>query len=187
MNMARPVERRDIVDYQTYAETRAAVRERMYAIKAVRRVHLGEALTFLFENTDTIRYQIQEMMRAEQIVREAAIQHEIDTYNELLGGPGEIGCSLLIEIDDPSERAAKLHDWIDLPRHLYVRLADGRRVHAQFDPRQVGTDRLSAVQYLRFPVGTEVPVAVGTDLPALAGEQELTAAQRDALATDLLG
>ena len=183
--MARRVDRRDIVDYQTYAETRDAVRERMYAIKAPRRVHVGGVLTFLFENTDTIRYQIQEMMRAEHIVREAAIQHEIETYNELLGGPGELGCSLLIEIDDPTARAAKLQAWLDLPRHLYVRLADGRRVYAQFDPRQVGTDRLSAVQYLRFRVGTDVPVAIGTDLPALAGEQELTAAQREALAADL--
>jgi hypothetical protein len=185
--MARHVERRDIVDYQTYAETRNAVRQRMYAIKAPRRVHVGEALTFLFENTDTIRYQIQEMMRAEHIVREAAIQHEIETYNELLGGPGELGCSLLIEIDDPAERAAKLHAWLDLPRHIYVRLADGRRVHAQFDPRQLGTDRLSAVQYLRFRVGTEAPVAIGTDLPALTSETPLTAAQREALAADLHG
>jgi len=183
--MPRPVERSDIVDHATYRELRPAFRERILAIKALRRIHLGEHLTFLFENRDTIRYQIQEMMLAEKIVKEAAIRHEIDTYNGLLGGPGEIGCSLLIEIDDPADRRRKLGEWLDLPRHVYVSLEGGERAYARFDPDQVGEDRLSAVQYLKFDTTGRVPVAVGSDFPPLTEETALTPEQRDALRRDL--
>lgn len=181
----RAVERAEIIDYVTYEEQRDSFRQRVMRQKDARRVHLAGALTFLFENRDTIRYQVQEMMRAEQIVREADIQHELATYNELLGGEGELGCTLLIELDDPGERAEKLRQWLALPRHLYARLDDGTRVPATFDERQLGDDRLSSVQYLKFAVGGHTPAALGVDLEGLCDEVELTPVQRDALATDL--
>jgi len=181
----RTVERSEISDYQTYEESRAAFREQVMAEKAERRVHVGEHLTFLFENRTTIRYQVQEMMRAEQIVKEADIRHELETYNELLGGPGELGCTLLIEIDDPAARAEKLQAWLELPKHLYLKLADGSKAYPRFDPRQVGESRLSSVQYLKFDVNGQAPVAIGCDLPALAAEASLSEPQRQALARDL--
>ena len=179
------VDRQDLVDYETYRERRDTERQRIFAIKSARRIHVGDALTFLFENADTVRYQVQEMMLHEQIVKEAAIQHELDTYNALLGGRGEIGCSLLIEIDDPTMRAEKLRAWIDLPQHVYVRLEDDSRVYATFDPGQVGDDRLSAVQYLKFDTQGRVPSAVGCDLPQYCEERVLNAEQRQALRDDL--
>lgn len=103
--------RADLVDYQTYDEMRPSFRAEAMAAKAVRRVHVGDHLTFLFENTLTIRYQIQEMMRAERIVRERDILHELETYNALLGAAGELGCTLFIEIDDPGVRAVRLAEW----------------------------------------------------------------------------
>jgi hypothetical protein len=181
----RTVRREDLLDWVTYDERRAELRARAMAEKDRRRVVLGEHLTFLFENFATVRHQIQEMMRAEHIVREADIEHEIQTYNELLGGPGELGCTLLIAIEDPAERSRRLREWSALPEHLYVRLDDGRRVAARFDARQRGDDRLSSVQYLKFPTGGDLPVAVGTDLPGLAGEALFTEEQRAALAEDL--
>jgi hypothetical protein len=181
----RPVERSELVDYQTYEDTRAAFRERAMAAKAARRVHVGQHLTFLFENTLTMRYQIQEMMRTERIVRERDIQHELDTYNAVLGGPGELGCTLLIEIDDPGERARRLAEWYDLPEHLYVKTGAGAKVRPTFDAAQRGEGRLSSVQYLKFPVKGRPPVAVGADLPGLTAEAALTPDQRAALAEDL--
>jgi hypothetical protein len=179
------VQRHEILDYVTYGEQRAAIREDILQKKSSRRVHLPPYLTFLFENTDTVRYQIQEMIRAEQIIREADIQHEIETYNGLLGGPGELGASLLIEIDDPKERISFLSRWLSLPHHIYLRLADARRVYALFDPTQVGERRLAAVQYLKFPVGTSVPVAIGVDHPEVLGEVALSNEQQCALTEDL--
>ena len=181
----RTVRREEIVDYQTYDEGRAALREEVMAEKADRRIHVGECLTFLFETHATMRYQIQEMMRAERIVREAEILREIETYNELLGGPGELGCTLLIELDDAAERDRRLREWRDLSRHLYVRLEDGEQVYASFDPRQVGDERLSSVQYLKFSVGGRAPAALGADHPKLSAETVLSDAQRAALAKDL--
>ena len=129
----QPVAREEIVDYATYEDGREAFRDRVLAAKRVRRVHLGDYLMLLFENALTVRYQIQEMIRVERIVREADIRHEIDTYNELLGGDGELGCTLMIEIDDPAERAVKLRAWFGLPEHLYLVLPDGRRVRPRVD------------------------------------------------------
>ena len=181
----QPVSRADIVDYQTYEDQRGAFRRDVMVAKAARRVHLGEHVTLLFENRLTVRYQIQEMMRVEQIVKEESIQHELDTYNELLGGPGQLGCSLLIEIEDAAERGPLLSKWLGLPQSAYVKLRDGTRVYAQFDPRQVGEDRLSAVQYMKFDTGGQVPDAVGVDHPELTAETALSADQRSALESDL--
>lgn len=179
------VERAQILDNQTYAERRPAIRERMLFEKRRRRIHLGSHLTFLFENAETVRYQVQEMLRIEGRTGEADVEHELATYNELLGDAGELGCTLLIEIDDPAERERALAEWLDLPGHLYAVRADGTRAPAVYDPRQVGEDRLSSVQYLKFRVGDAPPLRLGCSLPAIAGEVELDADQRAALAEDL--
>ena len=181
----KPVERAEILDYVSYQEGRDAFREEIFAVKAMRRVHTGEYLTLLFENHLTMRYQIQEMVRAERIVRESDIQHEIDTYNAVLGGDGEFGCTLLIEIDDPAVRDVKLKEWWRLPEKMYLLLEDGTRIWATFDERQRGDDRVSSVQYMKFNTGGWVPIAAGVDLPELQAENKLTAEQREALREDL--
>jgi Protein of unknown function (DUF3501) len=179
------VDRRELLDYATYDEQRDRFRAEAMAEKAPRRIHVGDALTFLFETTVTIRYQVQEMMRVEHIVREADIQHELATYNELLGGPGELGATLLIELDDPAERAQRLADWVTLPAHLYAELADGTKIRPVFDERQLASDRLSSVQYLRFPMQGRAPIALGADHPKLTVRAALTPDQRAALTADL--
>src|SRR5437016_14577836 len=102
------VKRNEIVDYATYEDTRDGFRAEVMKAKAVRRIHLGDYLTLLFENRLTIRYQIQEMIRAERMVRESDILHEIETYNEVMGNGGELGCQLLIEIRRRAHRHRKL-------------------------------------------------------------------------------
>jgi len=181
----KQVTRDEILDLTAYERARPDIQARVMGVKAPRRIHVGEALTFLFENRDTIRYQVQEMVRAERMVKEEDIAHELETYNELLGGRGELGAALLIEIDDPATRDRRLREWLGLPHHLYVRTTSGRTVRATFDPRQVGSDRLSSVQYLKFDTGGEVPVAIGSDLPALRVEAPLTPEQMAALGADL--
>jgi hypothetical protein len=181
----RKVQREQLMDLATYDGSRAEIRPRILEVKRKRRVHVAGVLTFLFENASTIRYQIQEMIRAERIEDEAAIRHELDTYNELLGGPGELGVSLLIEIAEPAERDVKLREWLALPAHLYAKLDSGEKVRARFDARQVGTDRLSSVQYVKFDVKGALPVAIGCDLPGFDVEAALDEEQRAALREDL--
>jgi hypothetical protein len=181
----RTVQRSEIADYVTYEEGREALQKEVFAAKARRRVHLGDSFTFLFENALTIRYQVQEMMRAEKIVRERDIAHELETYNGILGGDGELGCCFMIEIEKPQERDIKLREWIELPGHVYAELPDGQKIYAGFDSAQIGAGRLSSVQYLKFPVKNVAPVGFGTDLPGCETRVELTTDQRAALLEDL--
>lgn len=180
----RTVQREEILDFATYAEGRTGVRAQVIEAKAVRRVHVG-VLTFLFENRETIRYQVHEMMLAERIVKDADIRRELETYNELLGGPGELGATLLIEIESAEERDAKLTRWLDLLGTLYARLEDGRRIRPAFDARQISDGRLSSVHYLKFSTGGAVPVAIGCDHADIATEALLSPVQQAALAADL--
>jgi hypothetical protein len=181
----RKVRREEILGLQAYDAERERIRREVLAVKELRRVHVGRELTFLFENADTVRYQIQEMARVERLYREEEIRHELDTYNEILGGPGVLGCTLLVEIDDPAERDRKLREWLELPEHLYAKLPDGTLVRPEYDRRQVGEGRLSSVQYLKLDVRGVAPVALGSDLPALTIETTLAPGQRAALEADL--
>ena len=180
------VTRKEILDYVTYEEQRDKFRNKIMKIKELRRINVAGVLSFLFENTDTVRYQIQEMMRVERIVKETDIQHEINTYNELLGDSGELGCTLLIEIDDPDEREEKLTQWLELTKHLYISLENKSRIRASFDERQIGDSRLSSVQYIKFNTGGKTPVAVGSDLPLFKAETTITTDQKNALSEDLI-
>ena len=179
------VTRQEILDYVTYEEQRDKIRKKIMKIKELRRINVGGVLSFLFENTDTVRYQIQEMIRVERIVKETDILHEIKTYNELLGDSGELGCTLLIEIDDPDVREEKLTQWLELPKHLYLSLEDETRIMASLDERQIGDARLSSVQYIKFNTRGKTPIAIGSDLPLLKAETALTADQKKALSEDL--
>lgn len=181
----RKVRRDELLDYATYGDRRGELRPRVLELKRARRIHLLGVLTFLFENPDTIRYQVQEMMRVERLVREADIQHELATYNALLPEAGGLPCTLLIELEDEAERDEKLRRWRGLSGRVYAVVAGGERVPAVFDPTQVGEDRLSSVQYLQFPLDGRPPVALGVDHEELRGEVELSAEQREALAADL--
>lgn len=181
----RKVERNEILDFVTYGETRKELRGKALEEKNKRRVHLGENLTFLFENTDTIRYQVQEMVRIERLVKEDAISHEIKTYNELLGTSGELGCTLLVEYEVQAERDVQLKVLKDLPQHLYLLMENGEKTSALYDERQIGDDKLSSVQFLKFKCPSP-PIGIGSTHPDLLLEDEIPMHQRDVLKHDLL-
>src|SRR5262249_39017380 len=92
----------EIVDIAQYEKKREAFRTEVIALKKRRRIPVGPQITFVFENHETVLFQIQEMMRAERIVEEKAIQHELETYNALLADSGGLGATMLIELTDSS-------------------------------------------------------------------------------------
>ncbi|MCB0327508.1 MAG: DUF3501 family protein [Bdellovibrionales bacterium] len=179
------IQRNQILDYQSYDDKRSEIQKSIFEIKGPRRIHVGSYLTFLFENVDTLSYQVQEMMRVEKLVKEKDIQHEIDTYNELLGGPGSLSATLLIEIDDVEQRKELLTEWIDLPHKIYILCSDQSKVYAKFDHRQIGDSRLSSVQYLMFELEDKAPIAIGSDHPDVTVESHFTDEQLKALTQDL--
>src|SRR5688572_3564545 len=92
------VQRFDILDLAAYESRRHVLRPELMRAKQSRQVLVGDALNFMFESHDTVRYQIQEVLRVEEVTDEARIEREIETYNRLLGAPGELGCTLLVEL-----------------------------------------------------------------------------------------
>ena len=151
-----PITIQDIQNLHEYELARIDTRRRVIDLKKRRRVALGPILTLVFENRDTVRFQIQEMLRAERIVRPEKVQEEIDVYNELLPGRGEVAATLFIEVTDPAAVQATLDGFVGLdePGRLVLSL-EGRTFPALFAAGQSREDRISAVHYIRFPVGGE--------------------------------
>jgi hypothetical protein len=179
---------KNIADYEVERE---AWRPQVMTLKDRRRVRVGGHLTFLFENRDTVRYQIQEMMRIERIVKAEDIAREVETYNELIPGPGQLSASLLIEYGTPEERDVHLRELLGIEKHVWLVVGDAAPAPATFDARQISTDRVSAVQYIKFLLSPEQVArfpqgaAIRVDHPRYAFDRALTAAELAELAADL--
>jgi hypothetical protein len=163
----QPITLQDIQNLHEYELARADVRRRVIDLKKRRRVALGPLMTLVFENRDTVRFQIQEMLRAERIVRPEKVQEEIDVYNELLPGPGEVAATLFIEVTDPAAVQATLDRFVGLdePGRLVLKVG-GRAFPAHFAPGQSREDRISAVHYIRFSLGEDGGRALAAGGPA---------------------
>jgi uncharacterized protein DUF3501 len=141
----------EILDIAQYEKARDEIRRRIIELKKNRRLQVGPTVTFVFENHDTVLFQIQEMMRAERIVNDDAIQHEIDTYNQLLPDENELAATMLIELPDAArirEEITKFHG-VNTGEATYVRIGE-ERLPGVFEAGQSDDRRISAVQYVRF-------------------------------------
>ncbi|HLB94611.1 MAG TPA: DUF3501 family protein, partial [Nitrospiria bacterium] len=94
------IQLKDIQPLSEYEPIRKQFRKHIIALKKRRRILLGDRISLVFENRDTILFQIQEMMRVEHIYDAAKIKDELDTYNPLIAGPGELSATLFIEITE---------------------------------------------------------------------------------------
>lgn len=146
----QPVTMAEVLDNPQYERVRPEFRAKVIAEKAVRRVAVGEHFTFLFETRLTVLYQIQEMLRIEGITEPKAVRHELDTYNELVPPRGGLSATLLIEYEDAQARDRELPRLLGIERHVRLHVGDLPPVAAAFDTRQIGEERVSAVQYLVF-------------------------------------
>jgi hypothetical protein len=157
----------DIKNLHEYELERSDFRARVIALKTRRRVPLGPLMTLVFENRETVRFQIQEMVRIERIVRPDKVQEEIDVYNDLLPRPGEVAATLFIEVTEEAKIQSTLDGFIGLdePGKLVLRIGDGV-YPASFAAGQSREDRISAVHYIRFALGEEGRRALEQGEPA---------------------
>jgi hypothetical protein len=157
----------DLQNLHEYELARPEFRQRVIDLKKRRRVALGPLMTLVFENRDTVRFQIQEMIRIERIVRPDKIEEEIAVYNELLPGPGEVAATLFIEVTDPAAVQPTLDGFggLDEPGRLVLKVGD-RTFPALFAPGQSREDRISAVHYIRFAPGADGRKALQGGAPA---------------------
>ncbi len=147
----KPVERSEILPLGEYERIRDQFRTRVIADKKLRRIALGPRMTCVFENKDTVLLQIQEMLRTERITREAAILHEIETYNELVPGDGELSATIMIEIDDKAERDEFLVRARGIDKTITLGAGTLAAQGTTSAARDLG-DRASAVLYVKFPL-----------------------------------
>ncbi|MEE8508724.1 MAG: DUF3501 family protein, partial [Myxococcota bacterium] len=149
----RPLSLEEIVARDRYAALRPAYRDAIIDHKRNRRLAVGERVTLLFEDRETLRFQVQEMVWVEGIEEPEKIQREIDVYNELMPGDRELSATLFIEITDLAEIRPELERLVGLNEHVALSLGTGRdaeAIPARFDAMQLEQDRISAVQYIRF-------------------------------------
>jgi hypothetical protein len=169
----KPIERGEVLGLAAYEAIREPFRARVIAEKKARRVALGPNASCLFENRDTALMQIQEMLRTERITREGAIAHEIETYNQLVPGDHELSATVLIEIDEKSERETFLFEAKGLDRAFSL-FVDGARCHGKHDEARESPDRTTAVHYLKFQLEPAAEAALRDVLAAKRKPAEVT-------------
>jgi Protein of unknown function (DUF3501) len=181
----------DLWPLPVYEGVRDQFRREVIAAKESRRVTAGPSLTFVFENRLTVKFQVQEILRAERIASDEQVREELEGFNTMLPGPGELSATLLIELaGDDAKVKAELARLTGLGDHLWLEVA-GQRTPATMEGGRDDGRRVSAVQYVRFPVADAAalqkgPAAIVVDHPAYTHRKELPEAVRTALARDLV-
>jgi hypothetical protein len=189
------IDRDSLLSLELYAKQRNAFRAKVMEHKKRRTVHLGEHVTLLFEDELTIRYQVQEMLRIERIFEEEGIQHELDAYNPLVPDGTNWKATMLIEYPDEAQRRRMLGVLKGIERKVWVQVAGAGRVYgiADEDLERENEAKTSSVHFLRFELDAGMrerlrngaTLRVGVDHAQYNAASELSAEQREALASDL--
>ena len=166
--MASPIERmnkirRDsLLTLEAYARGRKEFRAKVMAHKKDRTAHLGEHVTLIFEDELTMRYQVQEMLRAEKIFEEEGIQDELDAYNPLVPDGRNFKATMMIEYEDENERRLALAKLKGIEKRVWVRVGAHSPVFAIADEdlERETEEKTSSVHFLRF----ELEEAMARDL-----------------------
>jgi hypothetical protein len=192
----RAIRLADVVDFFEYEKVRAERRRRVIALKEKRRVTVGPYLSFVFENRETLLFQIQEMCRAERIIDDAKVQEEIDVYGALLPEPGELSATLFIEISDRDQIKPVLDRFmgIDTGRHVWLEMGRGLVGSGEFEAGHSDEEKgkLAAVHFVRFAFSPEAASAfrasdvhLVVDHPAARARARLSDETKAELLTDV--
>src|SRR5471032_872671 len=103
----RQITEADIIPAAEYATRRKELRAASVAMKRRRRLQVGPYATLHFENFDTMRMQVQEMLHIEKGGAEQ-LPGELAAYNPLVPNGHELVATVLFEIDDPVRWSAFL-------------------------------------------------------------------------------
>lgn len=141
----------DVIPLEEYERQREKFRSRIIALKQRRRVSVGPLITLVFENRETLRFQIQEMIRVERIFDPAKMQDELDVYNALMPAAGSLSATLLIEITDETTMKEWLDRFMGLDHGEKVAIvAGGERAFGEFEGGHSHETKISAVHFVRF-------------------------------------
>ena len=147
----KPITSGDVIPYEEYERQREAFRAKIIALKQRRRISVGPLITVVFENRETLRFQIQEMIRTERIVDPVKVQDELDVYNALLPKQNELSATLLIEITDEAEVKEKLDQFMGLDHgEKMAIIAGGEEAFGEFEGGRSHETKISAVHFVTF-------------------------------------
>ena len=188
--------REDLFTLEKYAEVRPEFRARVMAHKKNRQLQIGPDARLYFEDSLTMQYQIQEMLRIERIFEVAGIQDELDAYNPLIPDGSNWKATFMMEYPDEVERKTQLQRLIGIERHVWAQVADFARVTpiADEDLEREDEEKTSSVHFLRFELSPEMAdavkkgaaVSMGIDHPAYTHSAEpISQNVRDSLASDI--
>ena len=160
----QPLTSADILGKDDYETLRPDLRRRIMAQKGKRRVIVGDHCSLHFENRETMRYQVHEMLRAEDSwSRHGAVDDEIRAYNALIPRTGELSATMMLEYAQADERARMLRQLVGLEHHVWLHIGDTSPILARFDRTQLHEHKVSSVQYLKFEISHEQRAALQTD------------------------
>ncbi|OUV04370.1 MAG: hypothetical protein CBC40_05090 [bacterium TMED80] len=150
------IQKSDLLNIIDYEKQRDTYRSELIDYKKNRRFKLGPNILITFENSKTMKFQIQEMMRAERMVHDSQIEEELNVYNPLIPSGDELSATLFIEITDPEKIRPVLDSFIGLTEGVNVFFEiDGEKVAAEFEEGREKEDNISSVHYIRFPFTEE--------------------------------
>jgi hypothetical protein len=189
------ITRESLLTLEAYARERAQFRARVMEHKKVRSMALGEHVTLHFENELTMRYQVQEMLRAERIFEEEGIQEELDVYNPLVPDGRNLKATMMLEFPDPEQRKRWLADLLDVEDRVWIEVEGCARIWAIADEDldRETDDKTSSVHFLRFELDEKSADALkrggalraGVDHPMYRAAINVPQPVRDALVKDL--
>ncbi|HEY4928534.1 MAG TPA: DUF3501 family protein [Acidimicrobiales bacterium] len=154
----RPLTLDDIADQRAYERERVGFRREVIAVKRRRRVSIGPVVTLTFENRLTMRFQVQEMARAEKLITDSQIQRELDVYNRLLPAPGELSATIFLELTSEEQLRNWLPRLVGIEGSVLLEIGEGTSRHlvrsvpeAEHETHLTRPEVTSAVHYVRFP------------------------------------
>lgn len=188
----------DIADLRAYESEREDARREVIALKRLRRIQLGPIVSVVLENRTTVRFQVQEMARAERILEDGKIQDELDVYNPLIPGRGELSMTMFVELTTEAELREWLPKLVGVEQHVAVRIGAGAgavEVRCVVDPAhasQLTRDEVTAsVHYVKVALPELEaerfllePAALLVDHPQYRHETLLQPAVKASIASD---
>lgn len=183
----------DILGFSAYERVRQKFREDIIEKKKLRRISVGNQVSMVFENRNTVIFQIQEMLRAERITDLDKIREEIAVYNELIPDSGELSATLFLEIEDQSNLRDDLLKFLGIDEAVSFKVGD-HVIAGCFEEGRSKEDKISAVQYVKFPFAPPArqalvsgePAELVIDHPHYQARAALSAEAQRSLAQDLV-
>ncbi|MCB1756566.1 MAG: DUF3501 family protein [Gammaproteobacteria bacterium] len=175
MNPYSPLTRSDLYSLEKYSQIRSDFRQQVMAHKSNRRLALGEHVMLYFEDSMTMHYQIQEMLRAERIFESEGIEEELAAYNPLIPDGNNLKATMMVQYADVQERIEALSRLIGLEDKVWLQVRGHERVYpiCDEDLERDNEEKTSAVHFLRFEFSDAMiadlkagkPLAGGVDHP----------------------